>query len=178
MNKKILSVLTFTAALGVSGVADAGLIDRGHGLIYDDVLNITWLQDANYAQTSGYDTDGLMNWTAATAWAAQLVYGGYDDWRLPMIVDTGRSGCNFAYNSTDCGYNVDTSASELAYMFHVNLGNLSASTSNGSFRSGFSGTDWGMVNTQFVDAETGQTVSFQNFQNFHTRQRDLQSGFF
>jgi len=29
-------------------------------MIYDDVLNITWLQDADYAQTSGYDPDGLM----------------------------------------------------------------------------------------------------------------------
>jgi len=42
------------------------LTDRGGGLIYDDDLNITWLQDANYADTSGYDdllygidTDGL-----------------------------------------------------------------------------------------------------------------------
>jgi len=27
----------------------AELYDRGNGLIYDDVLNVTWLQDANYA---------------------------------------------------------------------------------------------------------------------------------
>ena len=32
----------------------ATLIDRGNGLIYDDAQNITWLQDANYAFTSGY----------------------------------------------------------------------------------------------------------------------------
>ena len=31
----------------------AALYDRGEGLIYDDVLDITWLQDANYAMTSG-----------------------------------------------------------------------------------------------------------------------------
>ena len=30
------------------------LFDRGGGLIYDDVLNITWLQDANYALTTGH----------------------------------------------------------------------------------------------------------------------------
>ena len=29
--------------------ANAALYDRGNGLIYDDVLDITWLQDANYA---------------------------------------------------------------------------------------------------------------------------------
>jgi hypothetical protein len=67
MNNKQLSTLAFTAALGFSGAAGAGLIDRGNGLIYDDVLKITWLQDANYAQTSGYNADGLMNWNAAMA---------------------------------------------------------------------------------------------------------------
>ena len=42
--------------------AGATLIDRGGGLIYDTVLNITWLQDANYAQTMGYqDVGGYMS---------------------------------------------------------------------------------------------------------------------
>ena len=40
--------------------ANAALYDRGNGLIYDDVLDITWLQDANHAKTSGYDRDGRM----------------------------------------------------------------------------------------------------------------------
>ncbi|NNF16437.1 MAG: hypothetical protein HKN70_06795 [Gammaproteobacteria bacterium] len=39
------------AMLSVS--TTAALHDRGNGLIYDDVLDITWLQDANYALTSG-----------------------------------------------------------------------------------------------------------------------------
>src|ERR1051325_136730 len=59
------------------------LIDRGGGMIYDDVFNITWLADGNYAKTSGFDDDGLMTWYQARDWASQLVYGGYDDWRLP-----------------------------------------------------------------------------------------------
>lgn len=180
MNNQSLSVLAFTAALGFSGAAGAGLIDRGGGLIYDNVLNITWLQDANYALTSGYVaanlesdggfddvfSDGRMGWDAAVAWADQLVYGGYDDWRLPTIVDTGVLGAQCTYNGTDCGYNVATSASELAYMFHVNLGNLSAHTTAGSYRGGSNGVNWGVVNTSFVDAKTSQTVSFQNFQNY------------
>ena len=45
--------------------AQAALYDRGNGLIYDDVLNITWMQDANYAQTSGYEADGQMAWVAS-----------------------------------------------------------------------------------------------------------------
>ncbi len=41
-------------------------------MVYDDVLDITWLADANYAQTSGYDSDGRMNFSAANTWAAGL----------------------------------------------------------------------------------------------------------
>ena len=50
---------------------------------YDTTLDITWLVDANYAMTSGYDSDGLMNRVAATTWANNLTLGGYDDRRLP-----------------------------------------------------------------------------------------------
>ncbi|PIQ12851.1 MAG: hypothetical protein COW07_02885 [Hydrogenophilales bacterium CG12_big_fil_rev_8_21_14_0_65_61_21] len=67
----------------VSCAAQATLINRGGGMIYDTDIDITWLADANYAMTSGYDADGLMNWAAANAWAAGLVYGGYENWRLP-----------------------------------------------------------------------------------------------
>ena len=57
-----LFLLRFVACLFVviSSSSHAALYDRGNGLIYDDVLNITWMQDANYAKTSGYDPDGAM----------------------------------------------------------------------------------------------------------------------
>lgn len=68
----------------------AELIDRGGGLIYDTIWNITYLQDFNHAYTSGYSsssgsafTDGHMNWAEAMTWAESLTYQGYDDWRLP-----------------------------------------------------------------------------------------------
>jgi hypothetical protein len=128
-------------AFGLSGAAQATLIDRGSGLIYDDQLDITWLQDANYAKTSGYDADGMMTWADANAWAANLSYYDsvrgytYTDWRLPFVVDTdgpdadalGNDGCTPANSGTDCGYNVQTKSgatvySELAYMYYVNLG--------------------------------------------------------
>ncbi|MDP2784607.1 MAG: DUF1566 domain-containing protein [Sulfurimicrobium sp.] len=98
MQKKPL-ILTLLAGLALSGAAQATLIDRGGGLIYDNVLNVTWLQDANYAQTSGYDADGQMNWAAANAWAAGLSYGGYDDWRLPIMAP-GSSPYGFSNNGT------------------------------------------------------------------------------
>jgi len=37
--------------LSVHGTAQGALYDRGGGLIYDSVLNVTWLQDASYAAT-------------------------------------------------------------------------------------------------------------------------------
>lgn len=71
-------------ALGVSSAANAALVSRLGGLAYYDTeLNISWLQDANYAQTSGYDSDGRMNWADANAWAESLTIAGISGWRLP-----------------------------------------------------------------------------------------------
>lgn len=136
--------LALAAGFGLSGAAQAALIDRGGGMIYDDALKITWLQDANYAKTSGYDADGRMGWTAANTWASNLSHGGYDDWRLPTMVDTGTPGCNYAFTGTDCGYNMQTVSggtvySELAYMYYVNLGLKGYYNPDGSTRS-----DWGI----------------------------------
>jgi hypothetical protein len=82
------SLYTIFALLSLtSTLTQAALFDRGNGMIYDDVLDITWLQDANYAKTSGYDADGAMNRAEAIAWADQLTYGGFSDWRLPTTID-------------------------------------------------------------------------------------------
>lgn len=70
----------------VSTPARAELIDLGSGLIYDTVQDLTWLQDAMYAQTSGYDSDGRMMLADAVQWTDSLVYGGFDDWRLPRYI--------------------------------------------------------------------------------------------
>jgi hypothetical protein len=105
-------------------ITEAALLDRGNGMLYDDVLNITWLQDANYAKTSGYDTDGKMDWHTAAAWADSLVYGGYSDWRLASNTPVNGSNFNYALKydgSSDRGYNITSPYSELAYMYHVNL---------------------------------------------------------
>lgn len=115
--------------------ANAALHDRGGGLIYDDVLDITWLQDANYAMTSGYDADGVMTWTEARAWADQLVVAGFSDWRLPTVLPHDGSSFDYAGStdgSTDAGYNLTWTTSPLAYMHAVNLGNASALTPAGT----------------------------------------------
>jgi hypothetical protein len=64
--------------------AQATLIDRGGGMIYDTEQNITWLQDMSFAQTSGaYPIDRDHQYGAAFAWADNLSYGAFNDWRLP-----------------------------------------------------------------------------------------------
>lgn len=122
------SGLVMAAGMLMSTNAHAVLIDRGCGMIYDTVLNVTWLADANHAATSGYDADGKMDWSGAMAWAAQLSYCGYGDWRLPaaLPVNGVSYNNNLSYDgTTDVGYNITSLANELAYMFAVNLGNHS-----------------------------------------------------
>jgi hypothetical protein len=97
-----------------SGPVGAALWDRGGGLIYDDVFDITWLQDANLAMTSGYDDDGLMIAAEAVAWADTLVYQGYDDWRLP-------DAFNMDGSVPDYGWQQDSN--EMGYMYYVTFDN-------------------------------------------------------
>lgn len=164
--KHKLTTLAVLAGLSLSGAAQATLIDRGGGLIYDDVLKITWLQDANYAKTSNYDDDGLMTWNNAMAWADGLSYGGYDDWRLPTMIDTGTDYCDYANSGTDCGYNVQTYEgatsthasrhySELAYMYYVNLGLKGYYSTTGVYQGDFgifgNGTGGGQNNVGLIE---------------------------
>ena len=119
--------------------ANSALVDRGTGMIYDTVLGITWLQDANYVNTSGYDDDlygtdtgGQIRGDDAINWAADLEYGGYSDWRLPKVTPINGVSYNYSwsdYGSTDMGFNISapgsaypySTSSELAFMFYNNL---------------------------------------------------------
>jgi hypothetical protein len=116
---------------------------NGFEAYYDTTLNITWLADANQSKTSGYDADGFMDWGTAKAWVANLSVNGISGWRLPTMVDTGAPGCDFAYSGTDCGWNVNTSSSELAHLFYVTLGNKGFYNTSGT--GGQSG--WGLSNS-------------------------------
>lgn len=101
--------------LALGSAANATLIDRGGGMIYDDVLNVTWMQDASYALTTGA---GTMGYNDAQTWVSNLVYTdtntgiSYDDWRLPTTVNS----------PTSLGYDPTGMNSELSYMYYVNLG--------------------------------------------------------
>ena len=114
---------------------------------YDTTLNITWLANANLAQTttfgvSGSNGLGRMEWDTAVAWIAAMNsanYLGISSWRLPKMVDIGNNGCTVnslvSYNGGDCGYNVVSTgpqASETASLFYDTLGNLAFYTTSGT----------------------------------------------
>ncbi len=111
MKLTVLSLLF----LALSGTANASLETRPGGMVYDTDLNITWLADANYAQTSGYDADGLMTWQDANDWVNNLTYGGYNDWRLPSTPDA----------NTSVGFN--QTSSEFGHLFYTELGGTAGS---------------------------------------------------
>ena len=111
MLRAFVSFLTFLVS---AGGAAAALHDRGHGLIYDDVRNITWLADVNYAKSSGFDGDGQMTWVTAHDWATSVVYAGVSGWRLPSAFNIDGTG--------PCiGEHFACSGSELGFMYFANL---------------------------------------------------------
>jgi hypothetical protein len=103
---------------------------------YDSAQDITWLADANkYGEPASTSEVEL--------WVDSLNINGYTGWRLPRVTDTALIGCNFAYDSTDCGYNVDPSTGEMAHMFYVTLGNLGYYDTSGAGPQ----AGWGLTNS-------------------------------
>lgn len=109
------------------------------------MLDITLLQDAAYHVTSGapnVDTNGKMAWQDAWDWADSLVYYdtvrnvSWSGWRLPRMLPVNGAAyyvTNSYDDSTNNGWNIASPASELSYMYHVNLGNLSLCDTDGNF---------------------------------------------
>lgn len=116
---RFLRLAATTTTLILSTGANAALVERLGGLAYYDTdADLTWLADANYAMTSGYDADGRMNWYEATAWAASLDIDGQagaDGWRLPvtLLPDPSCSSNGQQY----------CTGSEMGNMFYNVLGN-------------------------------------------------------
>jgi hypothetical protein len=137
-------VLVAMIAAG-SGTAQARLWDRGGGLIYDEVLDVTWLSDANYFKTHAEAHEelvtaiisrvprvanhtlapedfrpesGHMTWWGAMAWGQYLTY--HDTVRDRML-----SGWRLptALNRDQSGPCKDfCDDSEFGYMYYHHLG--------------------------------------------------------
>lgn len=107
----------FALCLSFAGAGHAALIDRGGGLVYDDVLDVTWLRDAQYSVTSGFNADPRLTFSQARDFAANLEYFdrargvSWSDWRLPGVV-----------SGAAAGHDPSGTNSELGYMYYVNLG--------------------------------------------------------
>ena len=126
------------------GPANAALQSRaaGRSAPTDDTdSGLTWVADANLAQTSGYDADGAMDWGAALGWICSpnsqndgLGYLGKNDWRLLTVEPLNGSAFNYTRSydgSTDYGFNqteqgtayAGSTSSEIAHLFHNTLDN-------------------------------------------------------
>lgn len=153
---KFIRSLATAAALCVAATsANAALLGRdlngspgSFEAYYDTVLDITWLANANLAQSNQFGVTGInlsngrMEWDTANNWIAGMNaanYLGINTWRLPVMYDIGNDGCTVnsysSYNGGDCGYNVVSvgpQASEMASLFYATLGNLAAYTTGGA----------------------------------------------
>ena len=119
--------------LGISAAANAALVDRGGGLIFDDDLNITWQANANLAATntfgvSGISTTGspagIVDWPTAQSWIAAMNtanYLGYSDWRLPTTLQPDAT-CAAQVNGNSYGKNC--TGSEMGHLFYTELGGV------------------------------------------------------
>jgi len=121
MGKTVLFLVVIVLIRRKVAVLNATLIDCGGGLIYDSGQDITWLQHANYPNTSryadalyGYHTDGRMNWQDARTWVDSFEYYDplrnvtWDAWRLPSTPET------------EFGY---TPEGEMGHLYYEGLGN-------------------------------------------------------
>ena len=134
--RKFFTATILFAVLSIPMIASAALVGRlpatpggtDYQAYYDDEANLTWLADAS--------ANGQMNWDTAKTWARELNINEVTGWRLPTIIDTGAPGCTFAYTGTQCGYDVDTSTSEIASLFYDTLGNLAYRDTNGDVQPG------------------------------------------
>lgn len=111
---KLLPVLAGVTSLTVTSFSQATFLVSTDGLtVYDTVADVTWLRDGNYAMTSGYDSDGLMNWTDAMNWADSLTIGTGTNWHLPTITTSSGGGPRPSEN----GQTTPTDANEFGWLW-------------------------------------------------------------
>jgi hypothetical protein len=146
------SGLVYDAAQELTWLQDANLFKTqsagGNTAVRDaiigDIGSITHAGGTHTLIASDFDiNDGDMTWWGAMAWAQWLDYGGWDDWRLWSVTDLGNDGCDYSDDGTDCGYNIDTTTSELGHLWYDTLGNLAYYDTSGSAPQ----SGWGLTNT-------------------------------
>ncbi len=174
----LFSATILVAALTIPTVANSALVGRladssgNYQAYYDTGADLTWLADANYAQTSGYDSDGRMSWSEANTWASNLTIEGVTGWRLPTTLQPDPS-CSFQDGSVSFDWNC--SGSEMGNMFHNVLGGTSTVSLADSHNANYNlfsyiQTDgfwyWSSTATPFVNNSWGFDFSFGGYQGY------------
>jgi hypothetical protein len=118
-----LSFLVAGASFGASLQASAD------GTATDSATGLTWMRCVVGQTWTGSTCAGDPPYSSLDQARAfgTTSFAGHNDWRLPTMVDTGTSGCDYANSGTDCGMNVQTVSgstvySEMAHMYYNNLG--------------------------------------------------------
>jgi hypothetical protein len=135
LHSHIVRLLVSTIIFLVATAANATLISRAGGAAYyDDLLDITWLADANYAHTSAYQLgyDGLMTFQfdvtrkTAVGFITELnttSHLGVSGWRMPLAVHPDPT-CS---DSSTHAWGYGCTGSEMGSLFYTTLGNSSGS---------------------------------------------------
>ena len=152
------------------------LIDRGNGLIYDTVLGMTWLADANLAASEtfgigGIESNGAMSYETAVQFINAMNannFKGINTWRLPIVEPLDEtSGWNFIRTfdgSTDYSYwktapidalynpngqSEGRKSDPLSYMYYNNMEALGRYIGSGTDLSGeLAASEWGINNAR------------------------------
>lgn len=94
--KRLLGFLSLILLISIfPGASSATLWDRGGGLIYDDIQNVTWLKDGNYIFST---LDSSWDWPTifdnAQNLISELEYFDpvrkivWNEWRMPKMIDS------------------------------------------------------------------------------------------
>ena len=132
MNQNMLRIFLFiTLSIGSVHLANAALVTRLSGqAVYDTDLNVTWIADANLAESNTFGVDGIatsggMSWSSGKPleWLSAMNnarYLGFDDWRLPLTAHPDSTCSNVSTISVGTG----CKNSELGHLFYNELGGV------------------------------------------------------
>ena len=152
--RRKFSVILIAGLILLPFNAWAVLIDNHDGTITQirkDGSRLMWLKNTGIP---GY----ILNWHQAIIWAENLVFAGYDDWRLPSALNSDGTGPCSQYNCT---------GSEMGYMYYMELGNnaYESYTYDGPFINNSHAGYW--TNTEYnLDLEKAFIF------NFHVKNQD------
>ena len=140
MNKSHLlgAVCACFFALITTMSAKAALVSQlGGQAVFDTDLNITWLSNANLADTTDFGVGGIaangnMTWATANTWISAMNtanYLGFSDWRMPTTVDPDTTCTDDTAGSTPSGdaLGFNCTGSEMGHLFYNELGGVAGS---------------------------------------------------